>query len=84
MASYRFGVFTLDTGAYTLTRDGSQVPVTPRQLDLLAYLVTRSRASPRPRPGRLDGASPIDPIFRGFSYDPVFARVLRQLAVRAE
>ena len=41
MPVFAFGAFVLDTDAYRLTRDGQPVRVSPRPLDLLAYLVAR-------------------------------------------
>jgi len=38
MPVYRFGAFRLDTDGYRLTREEAVVPVSARQLDLLAYL----------------------------------------------
>ena len=42
--AYRFGPFRLDAGAYQLLRDSSVVPLSPRVLDLLLYLVSRPAA----------------------------------------
>lgn len=39
--SYRFGPFTVDTGSYRLAREGSVIPVSPKIIDLLLYLVAR-------------------------------------------
>lgn len=39
MPVYRFGGFTLDTEVYALSRDGAPVSASPRQLDLLAFLL---------------------------------------------
>jgi DNA-binding winged helix-turn-helix (wHTH) protein len=41
---YRFGPFTLDVSAYRLVRDDVDVPVSPRLIDLLRYLVERPSA----------------------------------------
>ena len=38
---YRFGAFELDPGLYTLRRDGSDLDIQPKVLDLLLYLVVR-------------------------------------------
>jgi len=38
---YRFGAFELDPGLYVLRRDGSDLDVQPKVLDLLLYLVAR-------------------------------------------
>lgn len=43
-AVYRFGPFTLDTGAYRLLREGVAIPVSPKIIDLLLYLVGRPSA----------------------------------------
>lgn len=40
-ASYRFGPFTLDGAAFLLLRQGVPVPLSPKALDLLRYLVAR-------------------------------------------
>jgi len=40
-ASYRFGLFVLDTVAFRLYRSGAPVPVSPKIADLLHYLVAR-------------------------------------------
>jgi DNA-binding winged helix-turn-helix (wHTH) protein/tetratricopeptide (TPR) repeat protein len=40
-ASYRFGPFTLDTTSFRLLRDGEPVPLSPKIIDLLLYLVAR-------------------------------------------
>lgn len=42
--SYRFGPFTLDLTAYRLLREGAEVPVSPRLIDLLRHLVERPSA----------------------------------------
>ena len=39
MLAYRFGPFCLETSECRLTRDGARLEASPRQLDLLAYLV---------------------------------------------
>ena len=39
--SFRFGPFTVESGAYRLLRDGASVPVSPKIIDLLLYLVAR-------------------------------------------
>jgi DNA-binding winged helix-turn-helix (wHTH) protein/lipoprotein NlpI len=44
IARYRFGPFTLDVAAYRLMRDDVDVPVSPRLIDLLRYLVERPSA----------------------------------------
>ena len=38
---YRFGAFELDPGLYILRRDGSDLDIQPKVLDLLLYLVAR-------------------------------------------
>ncbi len=38
---YRFGAFELDPGLYVLRRDGSDLEIQPKVLDLLLYLVAR-------------------------------------------
>jgi DNA-binding winged helix-turn-helix (wHTH) protein/tetratricopeptide (TPR) repeat protein len=38
---YRFGVFEVDPGLYVLRRDGSDLDIQPKVLDLLLYLVAR-------------------------------------------
>lgn len=43
-ASYRFGPFTLDGNAYRLLRDGEPIPLSPKIIDLLLYLVARQSA----------------------------------------
>jgi DNA-binding winged helix-turn-helix (wHTH) protein/tetratricopeptide (TPR) repeat protein len=40
-ASYRFGAFVVDGGAYRLTRDGQNVPLSPKIIDLLLFLAAR-------------------------------------------
>lgn len=42
--SYRFGPFTVDAASYRLVRDGSIVPLSPKIIDLLLYLVARQSA----------------------------------------
>jgi DNA-binding winged helix-turn-helix (wHTH) protein/Tfp pilus assembly protein PilF len=44
VSRYRFGPFTLDVSAYRLVRDDLDVPVSPRLIDLLRYLVERPSA----------------------------------------
>lgn len=39
--TYRFGPFTLDPAAYRLVRDDAAVPISPKIIDLLLYLVAR-------------------------------------------
>jgi DNA-binding response OmpR family regulator len=39
---YRFGQFTLDVGARRLTRNGRQVPLTPKEFGLLELFLRRS------------------------------------------
>src|SRR5215208_3220596 len=41
VASYRFGPFTVDPGSYRLLRGSVVVPLSPKIIDLLLYLVTR-------------------------------------------
>ncbi|MBA2302978.1 MAG: winged helix-turn-helix domain-containing protein [Acidobacteria bacterium] len=41
---YRFGPFTVETGAYRLTRGDAVIPVSPKIIDLLLYLVVRPSA----------------------------------------
>ena len=36
---YRFGAFELDPGLYALRRDGSDLDIQPKVLDLLLYLI---------------------------------------------
>lgn len=43
-ASYRFGPFTLDGMSYRLLRDGEPIPLSPKIIDLLLYLVARQSA----------------------------------------
>src|SRR5687768_8393490 len=38
---YRFGPFTVESGAYRLVREGTPVQVSPKIIDLLLYLVAR-------------------------------------------
>ncbi|MGH9370857.1 MAG: hypothetical protein ACRD15_04935 [Vicinamibacterales bacterium] len=45
VASYSFGPFVVDGGAYRLTRDGTTVPLSPKIIDLLLFLA--ARLSPR-------------------------------------
>src|SRR5215218_5690213 len=40
-ASYKFGPFVVDGGAYRLLRDGANIPLSPKIIDLLLYLVAR-------------------------------------------
>jgi DNA-binding winged helix-turn-helix (wHTH) protein/tetratricopeptide (TPR) repeat protein len=42
--SFRFGPFTLDTGAYRLLRHGDPVALSPKIIDLLRHLVSRPSA----------------------------------------
>jgi DNA-binding winged helix-turn-helix (wHTH) protein/tetratricopeptide (TPR) repeat protein len=39
--NYRFGPFTVETGAYRLVKGQAVVPVSPKVIDLLLYLVAR-------------------------------------------
>ena len=39
--NYRFGPFTVETGAYRLVKGDAVVPVSPKVIDLLLYLVAR-------------------------------------------
>ena len=39
--SYRFGPFTLDAASYRLVRNGDALPLSPKIIDLLLYLVAR-------------------------------------------
>jgi DNA-binding winged helix-turn-helix (wHTH) protein/tetratricopeptide (TPR) repeat protein len=41
VASYRFGPFTVDAGSYRLLRGSDVVPLSPKIIDLLLYLVAR-------------------------------------------
>jgi DNA-binding winged helix-turn-helix (wHTH) protein/tetratricopeptide (TPR) repeat protein len=43
-SSYRFGPFTVDGTAFRLVRDGQVVPLSPKIIDLLLYLVARQSA----------------------------------------
>jgi DNA-binding winged helix-turn-helix (wHTH) protein/tetratricopeptide (TPR) repeat protein len=43
-ASFRFGPFTLDSSSYRLLRGGEPVPLSPKIIDLLLYLVARQSA----------------------------------------
>jgi len=40
-ASYRFGPFVVDGGAYRLLRDGTNIPLSPKIIDLLLFLAAR-------------------------------------------
>src|SRR5512145_3134373 len=40
-AMYRFGPFFLDGASYRLVRDGEVIPISPKIIDLLLYLVAR-------------------------------------------
>jgi adenylate cyclase len=40
-ASYRFGPFVVEAASYRLTRDGKDVPLSPKIVDLLLYLAAR-------------------------------------------
>src|SRR5215207_3606007 len=40
-ASYKFGAFVVDGGAYRLLRDGENVPLSPKIIDLLLFLAAR-------------------------------------------
>src|SRR5688572_9481374 len=40
-ASYKFGPFLVDGGAYRLIRDGQNVPLSPKIIDLLLFLAAR-------------------------------------------
>jgi DNA-binding winged helix-turn-helix (wHTH) protein/tetratricopeptide (TPR) repeat protein len=44
VASYRFGPFTVDAGSYRLLRGSDVVPLSPKIIDLLLYLVARQSA----------------------------------------
>jgi DNA-binding winged helix-turn-helix (wHTH) protein/tetratricopeptide (TPR) repeat protein len=44
VASYRFGPFTVDAGSYRLLRGGEVIPLSPKIIDLLLYLVARQSA----------------------------------------
>jgi adenylate cyclase len=41
LASYRFGPFVVEASSYRLTRDGRDVPLSPKIIDLLLYLAAR-------------------------------------------
>ena len=41
VASYRFGPFVVDGGAYRLLRDGVNIPLSPKIIDLLLFLAAR-------------------------------------------
>ena len=41
VASYRFGPFTVDAGSYRLLRGSDVIPLSPKIIDLLLYLVAR-------------------------------------------
>jgi DNA-binding winged helix-turn-helix (wHTH) protein/Flp pilus assembly protein TadD len=41
---YRFGPFTVESGAYRLVREGTPIQVSPKIIDLLLYLVARPSA----------------------------------------
>ena len=43
-ASYRFGPFTVDAGSYRLLRGTEVIPLSPKIIDLLLYLVARQSA----------------------------------------
>jgi len=40
-ASYKFGPFVVDGGAYRLLRDGENIPLSPKIIDLLLFLAAR-------------------------------------------
>ena len=40
-ASYKFGPFLVDGGAYRLLRDGQNIPLSPKIIDLLLFLAAR-------------------------------------------
>jgi DNA-binding winged helix-turn-helix (wHTH) protein/Tfp pilus assembly protein PilF len=44
VGSFRFGAFTVDAGSYRLFRGGEVIPLSPKIIDLLLYLVTRQSA----------------------------------------
>jgi DNA-binding winged helix-turn-helix (wHTH) protein/tetratricopeptide (TPR) repeat protein len=44
VASYRFGPFVVDAGSYQLRRGGDVIPLSPKIIDLLLYLVARQSA----------------------------------------
>src|SRR6185503_12360611 len=41
VASYRFGPFVVDAGSYQLRRGADVIPLSPKIIDLLLYLVAR-------------------------------------------
>ena len=41
VASYKFGPFVVDGGAYRLLRDGVNIPLSPKIIDLLLFLAAR-------------------------------------------
>jgi DNA-binding winged helix-turn-helix (wHTH) protein/Tfp pilus assembly protein PilF len=41
LVSYRFGPFVVEAASYRLTRDGQDVPLSPKIIDLLLYLAAR-------------------------------------------
>jgi len=41
VASYRFGPFVVDAGSYQLRRGSDIIPLSPKIIDLLLYLVAR-------------------------------------------
>ncbi len=43
-ASYKFGPFLVDGGAYRLSRDGENIPLSPKIIDLLLFLAARPSA----------------------------------------
>src|SRR6187200_2556146 len=43
-ASYRFGPFTVDASSYRLLRGTEVIPLSPKIIDLLLYLVARQSA----------------------------------------
>ena len=43
-ASYKFGPFVVDGGAYRLLRDGVNIPLSPKIIDLLLFLAARPSA----------------------------------------
>jgi adenylate cyclase len=44
VAAYRFGPFTVDAGSYRLLRGAEVIPLSPKIIDLLLYLVARQSA----------------------------------------
>jgi DNA-binding winged helix-turn-helix (wHTH) protein len=44
VASYRFGPFTVDASSYRLLRGTEVIPLSPKIIDLLLYLVARQSA----------------------------------------